>query len=99
MRDGDVFEALGRGWLKRNPGRLGRIVGDVLGGLAHLHAIGIAHRDLKAENVLLTTGGEDHARCQIADFGFATDRPTSTCCIGTLSSIAPGAHTTCRDAD
>ena len=90
MCDGDLFEALGRGLLKRKPGRLGRIVGDVLGGLAHLHSIGIAHRDLKAENVLVTVGGEDTARYQIADFGFATDRRTSTTFIGTMSSIAPG---------
>lgn len=43
------------------------IMYQTLSALAHLHGIGIAHRDIKPNNVLLTTGG-----CvQLIDFGIA----------------------------
>ena len=40
---------------------------QILAGVAHMHARGIAHRDLKMENVLLDGAG----RVRIADFGLA----------------------------
>lgn len=42
---------------------------QLLKGLAHLHAGGVLHRDLKASNLLLTSGG----RLQLADFGLARE--------------------------
>ncbi|KAL4157898.1 hypothetical protein PRNP1_003680 [Phytophthora ramorum] len=46
---------------------LRNFVRDVVRGVAHLHALGIAHRDLKCANLLLADDG-----VKIADFGTAT---------------------------
>jgi serine/threonine-protein kinase len=50
-----------RAWMERN-GQLPltralEVILGVLGGLAHAHAAGIAHGDLRAEHVILGTGG------------------------------------------
>lgn len=47
----------------------------VLSGLSHLHSVGIAHRDLKLENVLL--GGEANRTPKICDLGLAHVHPPS----------------------
>ncbi len=44
-----------------------RLTRELAEGLAHAHQRGVIHRDLKAENVLLTAGG----RSKITDFGIA----------------------------
>jgi serine/threonine protein kinase len=49
-------------------GRALRIVGDVLAALAHAHALGVVHHDVKPANVLLN--GD---RALLTDFGFAKD--------------------------
>jgi serine/threonine protein kinase len=43
----------------------------IVGALAHLHAAGFVHRDVKLENLLLATPG-DYGTLKLADFGFAT---------------------------
>jgi serine/threonine protein kinase len=43
------------------------VLADLIFGLQHCHKQGIAHRDLKAENILISTGG----RGMLADFGLA----------------------------
>ena len=56
-------------------------------GLKFLHAAGFAHRDLKLENLLLSTDGV----LKIADFGVTKDlkfNPMRTCC-GSPDYIAP----------
>lgn len=45
-------------------------VRDVVHGVAHLHELGIAHRDLKCANLLLAD--DEHGGVKIADFGTAT---------------------------
>jgi len=46
------------------------ITGQILRGLEHAHALGLVHRDLKPDNVLVEwRNGRDHAR--IVDFGIA----------------------------
>jgi hypothetical protein len=67
-----------------------RLVAEVARGLAHVHAHGVLHRDLKAGNVLFDGDG----RALLADFGVArlrgADRLTQTgAVVGTPGSMAP----------
>ena len=76
--------------------------------LAHMHELGIIHRDLKSQNILVTAGGEPF----IVDFGIARPRVaydvTRAAGVGTLSHLTPeyvayldsaGAHaTSCRQS-
>jgi serine/threonine protein kinase len=65
-----------------------RHIRDVLEGLRHLHQRGIAHRDLKLENLLVGEGGV----VKLCDFGFAKSdqdhSPLRTLC-GTMEYAAP----------
>ena len=75
------------------PPRAVALVRQVLAGLAHAHAQGIVHRDVKPENVLVAAveGHGEHAR--ILDFGLAKLRDdatvTSGMALGTPGYMAP----------
>ena len=43
----------------------------LLGGLSHLHKLGIMHRDLKLDNIMLEKKNDYHS-IKILDFGFST---------------------------
>ncbi|KAG6525251.1 mitogen-activated protein kinase kinase kinase 18-like [Zingiber officinale] len=60
--------------------------GDLLRGLAHLHAAGVAHRDVKSRNVLVFAGG----LAKLADFGCAR-RTAAPPLSGTPMYMAPEA--------
>lgn len=57
---------------------------QMLGGLAAAHRAGVVHRDLKPDNVMVSTQG-DRAIVKIVDFGLAKIRES-----GGMSATAPG---------
>jgi serine/threonine protein kinase len=68
-----------------------RYIAQTVAGLVHMHRCGIAHCDIKLENLLLTSTGED-AEIRIVDFAFASQtgwRRSLTGGKGTLQYIAP----------
>ncbi len=52
-------------------GRLWNLIDGLLGGLAHAHARGLVHRDLKPGNVLLMPDGVGPGSVKLVDFGIA----------------------------
>mmetsp|Transcript_2760 Transcript_2760/g.4334 ORF Transcript_2760/g.4334 Transcript_2760/m.4334 type:complete len:144 (+) Transcript_2760:1486-1917(+) len=67
---------------------LARTIGQ---GVKHLHSLGILHRDLKLENIMMTNKSDD-AQPKIIDFGLAkflgpSERSTDP--FGTLGYVAP----------
>ncbi len=65
--DGDAFDQLVEREGKLPPRRAAEIVRDLAVALAHAHAQGVIHRDLKPQNVLI--GRDGHPR--LVDFGLA----------------------------
>ena len=69
-RGGDLSQALElRGCLCEEDAR--NVIAGILRGLAHLHSRGVAHRDIKLENILLTDSKHDMSKVKIIDMGFA----------------------------
>lgn len=51
--------------------RVADIVRSLCQVIAHLHSLNVAHRDVKPENVLMTSKNDDEAEIKLIDFGFA----------------------------
>jgi hypothetical protein len=67
-----------------------RLIGEVLDALAHAHARGVVHRDVKPANILI--GPDGHAR--LSDFGVArivdeTSLTLTGSVVGTVAYMAP----------
>ena len=62
----------------------------LLDALAYVHSRGVAHRDVKPENLLLASRANDHD-VKLADFGFAADASAAdlTAPCGTPNYVAP----------
>ena len=80
-------EILGK-FEKIEPSKAVDVVGSVLAGLSALHQVGIIHRDVKPENIILANDG----RIKVTDFGLA--RPINTSLgdsplFGTIAYMAP----------
>jgi serine/threonine-protein kinase len=76
------------GGAKRSGSVALRVVRDVAAGLAHAHAQGILHRDVKPENVLIFAD----RRAALADFGVSRFAPGATVTVtdaGTFGYVAP----------
>jgi serine/threonine protein kinase len=75
------------------------VMKQLLEGLGHMHKKGIAHLDIKPENILLSNK-EDDAIIKLADFGIATDTKFDDRfvkeLIGTMHYISPEASV-CRN--
>lgn len=64
----------------------GRIFSQVCEALQYLHGRGLAHRDMKPENVLV----DDELNCKLCDYGFICEtRTRSTTMCGSLQYVAP----------
>mmetsp|Transcript_8450 Transcript_8450/g.31204 ORF Transcript_8450/g.31204 Transcript_8450/m.31204 type:complete len:931 (+) Transcript_8450:153-2945(+) len=59
-----------------------RLLADVVSGLAHLHSMGVVHRDLKPQNVLVTKSG----RAKLADMGISKKLDADQSSFDTLAS-------------
>ena len=53
------------------PTRALELLRQILSGLAHAHERGVVHRDLKPDNVFVTTDHEDRELLKLVDFGIA----------------------------
>ena len=67
-----------------------RLARELLSALAHVHAAGIVHRDVKPGNILL----DEHDRSQLTDFGIARPQDGETMTqtgmvMGTIRYLAP----------
>jgi len=79
-RGGELFDAIKRKSTQhRSSFRRGRfsesqaarITNQILKALVELHALGIIHRDIKAENILLLNSDESDIQVKLCDFGVA----------------------------
>jgi len=78
-RGGELFDAIKRKSTQRSSFRRGRfsesqaarITNQILKALVELHALGLVHRDIKAENILLLNSDESDIQVKLCDFGMA----------------------------
>ena len=86
----EVMQGSLEGWLKQNGAmpvdRALQVVSDAASGLAYAESLGIVHRDIKPDNLML----DQHGAVKIADLGLAsTVEETEEKAIGTPHFMAP----------
>lgn len=89
LRGGELLTALHeRGSLAEEDAR--RIFVRLMGAIKHIHAMGVVHRDIKLENLVIEDP-DDITSVKLVDFGLAADSfsdPMDKAC-GTLQCVAP----------
>lgn len=89
---GELYELITQAPGKHTLADTRSILHSLLSALAHLHANGIVHRDIKAENILFASRNSRTSLLLLADFGHAqilTGGELAQYCGGTLSYLAP----------
>jgi len=86
----EVMQGSLEGWLKQNGAmpveRAMQVVSDAASGLAYAESLGIVHRDIKPDNLML----DQHGAVKIADLGLAsTVEETEDKAVGTPHFMAP----------
>lgn len=84
---GSLRERLRQGRLSEEEGR--KVALQLLEALHYLHTLGIVHRDIKAENVLL----DDSGNAKLGDFGFARDLSRNMSLVGSPFYLSPEVST------
>jgi len=90
MKGGELYEEI----VKRktfSEKDASRIMEQLFSALGYLHKMGIVHRDLKLENLLLVKDNDPELNIKLADFGLSklySDKPLQTAC-GTPFYVAP----------
>lgn len=64
------------------------ILKEIVKGLAYLHSLGVAHRDVKPDNILISFK-QNYPIVKLIDFGFATTSAMSSINCGTPNFMAP----------
>lgn len=82
-----------KSFVKKQPQHTDKLLIDVLKGLAYLHKHGMAHRDLKPQNILVKIV-DDEPVSKITDFGISKlidsgDDANSSALLGTIEYMAP----------
>ena len=67
---GDLFQYLDRREFKITEDRSRNLAHQIAAGIYYMHSYGIAHRDLKLENILMVDDGNE-AQLKIVDFGLS----------------------------
>ncbi|CAK8988873.1 unnamed protein product [Durusdinium trenchii] len=94
--DGDLFSFVERLQMEPGPEREGIIrpmMDQVFSAVYKLHELGIAHRDISLENILLTKNPEGGLQLQLIDFGMATLSRKCSEIRGKKAYQAPEMHT------
>ncbi len=91
MEGGDLYHYLLKRSFKIPEERARQIMHDMGAALFYLHSYGITHRDLKLENVMMSSN-DDRGRPRLVDFGLSKilgPGETASETVGTMSYIAP----------
>lgn len=86
---GDFFDFLAGNFFDYNALNVSKFFDSMIGGLSVLHDAGIAHMDIKLENILVSQDESGEIVYKIGDFGFSTTKEISSQLCGTTTYLAP----------